>query len=142
KPRVAAWQCLAPEVTPQSGIVTDAAAVTFPGMPEHSSALLDIACPDRLSGCIKLLEELIGLAIADLIVRNTRQHHLVGGFVCAVRVGRTYVNKMVARAAIIPAEVDERRAAEALRESPIAPDPGRAVVAGPGELRVCRVAHP
>src|SRR5437867_3731486 len=87
KPGVAARQRLAPEVTPQPGVVTDAAAVTFPRMTENSSALVDVARPDRLSACIKLLEELIELAIADLIVRNARQHHPVGGSVCAVRVG-------------------------------------------------------
>src|SRR5207245_5051619 len=70
KPRVAARQRLAPEVTPQPGVVTDAAAVTFPRMTENSPALVDVACPDRMSGCIEPLEELIRLAVADLVFRN------------------------------------------------------------------------
>src|SRR5439155_16099099 len=69
KPGVAARQRLAPEVTPQPGVVTDAAAVTFPDVTENSSAPVDVACPDRLPGCIESLEELIGLAGADLLVR-------------------------------------------------------------------------
>src|SRR5207247_1054906 len=112
---------LAPEVAPQPGVVTDAAAVTFPRMTENSSALVDVARPDWLPGRIKSLEELIGLAIANLIVRNTRQHHLVAGFVGVVCVRRAYVSKAVARAGVIPAEIDERGAAEAIREFPIAP---------------------
>src|SRR5262245_38777938 len=139
---VAARQCLAPEVTLQPGVVTDAASITFLRVAENGSALMEVARPGGLSRRIQPPEKLIGLAAADLLFRNARQHHLVRGFVSAVRVRRIYVNKAIARAGVIPAEVDERRAAEATREFPIAPGPGRAMVAGPGELRIGRVPRP
>src|SRR5262245_31821859 len=101
------------------------------GVSEDGRTLGELLRPARLAGGVEAGEELVGVAIAEALLRGAGQHHPVGGRVGVVGVGRIGVDEAVARPRVVAAEVEEGGTAEARRELPARAGPGGAVVSGP-----------
>ena len=142
EPRIAAGQDLAPQVALQSRVVADPGAVAPATISKDRAALGELARPLRRASGIDAFEELIGAAFPESSAGNAGEHHPVGRLVGAVGVRGIDVNKTVPRAGIVPAEAEERRAAEARGELPVGPGPRAPVVRRPREPGVARVARP
>ena len=84
---------------------------------------------------------LVGRLVGDSIASNAGEHDAIGRIIGTVAIVRIDIDVLVASARIVRPKVEKCGTAEAAGEFPIAPRPGLAVIARPGELRIAGVAN-
>src|SRR5262249_33840401 len=107
---------------------------------EDGAATSDVGVPHGLAALVESYEELIRGTGAEFVRWGACHHETIGAPVGAVVVVRVDINEAIASVRVVPTEIQEGRAAEALVESPVGPGPRGAVVRRPAQSRIAGVA--
>ena len=83
----------------------------------------DVRGPSRFAPVIEVSEKFVSVAPGDLVFRDPRENHAIGGFVGAVAVLRIDVHIIVAGTDIILSEVQKRGTSKTVLKFPFAPPP-------------------